>query len=80
VKAYKLEGVSGKRSLSSPQIRELGRDIACGRINTIMCTAIDRLSRNTREFLEFADYLADHDANLVILRQRIDTTSPTASL
>lgn len=76
VENYVLEGVSGKDSVRSPEFERLYSDIRGGRLNTVMCTALDRISRSIRDFLQFFEFLQEHGVEFVCLRQNYDTTTP----
>lgn len=60
---YELRAVSGKDSLRSPEFRQLFADIEAGRINTVLCTALDRICRSVRDFLHFFEVLNAHDGS-----------------
>jgi DNA invertase Pin-like site-specific DNA recombinase len=80
VALYELRAVSGKNSLQSAEMDRLRRDIADGRINTVLCTALDRVSRSVVDFLSFFEFMADHGVEFVCLKQNYDTTSPQGRL
>jgi len=69
VAVYVLKGVSGKHSLRSGELARLHADIESGRINTVLCTELSRVSRNVKDFLTFFEFLADHQAEFVCLKQ-----------
>lgn len=73
---YILKAVSGKDSLRSPEFARLFVDIKAGRINTILCTALDRICRSVKDFLSFFEFLNTHGVEFVCLKQNYDTTSP----
>lgn len=75
VEVYELKAISGKDSMRSPEIRRLMADIESGRINTVMFTALSRLCRSVRDFLQFVEVLEQNDANFVSLKEDYDTTS-----
>ncbi len=77
---YELRAVSGKDSLRSPEFGQLFADIEAGRINTVLCTALDRICRSVRDFLHFFEVLNAHDVEFVCLKQNYDTTSPQGRL
>lgn len=72
---YTLEAISGKDSVRSRQFAQLADDIRTGKINTVICTALDRLSRSVKDFLEFFEFLTENDVEFVCLKQNFDTTS-----
>jgi len=77
---YILKGVSGKDSFKSPEFARLFEDIKIGRVNTICCTALDRISRSVKDFLNFFEILNQYDVEFVCLKQNYDTTSSQGKL
>ena len=75
VEEYVLKAVSGKDSFRSSEFARLLEDIRTGRINTVICTALDRISRSVKDFLSFFEILNDHRVEFVCLKQNYDTTS-----
>src|SRR5688572_16811912 len=49
VAVYELKGISGKTSLRSAELTRLNEDIISGRINTVVCNELSRVSRNVRD-------------------------------
>jgi len=58
---YVLKAVSGKDSMRSKEFARLFEDIRSGKINTVVCTALDRISRSVRDFLNFFEILNEYD-------------------
>ncbi len=77
---YDLPAVSGKHSLQHPEFLRLQRDIVGGRVNTVVCTELSRVSRNVSEFLQFVELLNVHDCAFICLKQAVDTTTPIGRL
>ena len=77
---YVLKGVSGKDAFRSPEFAQLFEDIKSGKVNTVVCTALDRVSRSVKDFLNFFEILAKHNVEFVCLKQNYDTTSPQGKL
>ena len=77
---YVLPAVSGKDSMRSPQFQKLFEDIRTGRVNTVICTALDRVSRSVKDFLQFFEVLNEHNVEFVCIKQKYDTTSPQGRL
>lgn len=48
---YELRGISGKDSMRSEEYYELFAGIRAGCVNTIICTALERLCRSVKDFL-----------------------------
>jgi site-specific DNA recombinase len=77
---YELKGVSGKNSMRSSEFERLFADVRAGRVNTILCTALDRICRSVKDFLWFFEFLNEHGAEFVCLKQNYDTTSAQGRL
>jgi site-specific DNA recombinase len=73
---YVLRGVSGKDSVRSPEFERLFADIESNKVNTVLCTALDRVSRSVKDFLHFFEFLNLNNVEFVCLRENYDTTSP----
>lgn len=80
VEVYDLSGVSGKTIADHPQTLRMRRDIASGRIQALVFSKLARLARNTRELLELSDYFRKHNADIVSIQERIDTSTPAGRL
>jgi site-specific DNA recombinase len=77
---YMLKAVSGKDSVGSREFATLFADIRSGKINTVVCTALDRISRSVKDFLNFFEVLNEHNVEFVCLKQNYDTTTPQGKL
>jgi site-specific DNA recombinase len=77
---YELRAVSGKNSLRSAEFERLFEDVRSGRINTILCPALDRISRSVKDFLNFFEFINEHGVEFVCLKQNYDTTTPQGRL
>ena len=77
---YELRAVSGKNSLRSVEFERLFADVRAGRVNTILCTALDRISRSVKDFLNFFEFINEHGVEFVCLKQNYDTTTPQGRL
>lgn len=75
VAVYELKGISGKNSMRSPEFERLFADIRAGRVNTVLCTALDRICRSVKDFLWFFEFLRDNGAEFVSLKENYDTTT-----
>jgi site-specific DNA recombinase len=80
VKCYMLKAISGRDSVRSREFAELFEDIRVGRVNTVVCTALDRISRTVKDFLNFFEVLSEHNVEFVCLKQNYDTTTPQGKL
>lgn len=51
-------------------------DIKRGRVDTIVCLALNRVSRSVKDFLELIELLHKHDADFISLKEDFDSTTP----
>src|SRR6266550_5612181 len=77
---YHLEGVSGKSVSEHPECKRMVADMRNGRITGLIFSKLARLARNTKELLEFADIFRQHNADMISLQERIDTSTPAGRL
>ncbi len=77
---YELRAISGKNSMRSVEFERLFADVRAGRVNTILCTALDRISRSVKDFLNFFEFINEHGVEFVCLKQNYDTTTPQGRL
>ena len=73
---YREEGRSGKDS-NRPQYCRLLEDVRTGKVDTVLCTKIDRISRSLPDFYELLETLEQHDASFVSLSEQLDTSTAT---
>ena len=66
---YELRGISGKDSVRSPEFQRLFENIASGRVNTVICTAL-RLCRSLRDFLDLLEVLDEYRVEFSALVDR----------
>ncbi len=59
-----------------PQLQRLKRDIVEGRIDMVVTFKLDRLTRSLLDFVELWDLFAQHEVNVVCLREDFDTSTP----
>jgi len=64
---YVEEGRSAKDT-NRPQYQEMVRDIEDGKVNTVLFTELSRISRSTKDFLEFGRFLQDREADFICLQ------------
>ena len=72
---YREEGKSGKNT-DRPAYQRMLTDIRAGRVNAILCTKIDRISRSLIDFYEFHGLLEQHGVTFVSLHENWDTSTP----
>lgn len=73
---YNDAGISAKNT-NRPEFSRMMSDIENGKLDVILCTKLDRLFRNTKDFLDTAEYFDEKNINFVCLEGNIDTSTPT---
>ena len=71
---YREEGESGK-NVDRPQYQRMVQDIADGKINAVVCTKIDRISRSLIDFYEFHEFLRENETTFISLHENWDTST-----
>ena len=71
---YREEGKSGK-NVERPEYQRMIRDIEQGKINAVLCTKIDRISRSLIDFYDFHEFLEQHEATFISLDEQWDTST-----
>ena len=77
---YELKAISGKDSMRSEEYAEIFAAARAGRVNTILCTALERLCRSVSDFLWFFEFINQHGVEFACLKQQYDTTTPQGKL
>ena len=72
---YVDEGRSAKDTQGRPQYMRLMDDVRRGRINAVMCVALSRISRSTRDLLDMIEFLKRSDVDFICLKEDFDTTT-----
>lgn len=60
-----------------PQLQRLKRDIAAGKIDLVICFKLDRITRSLKDFVDLWALFAEHDVDVISLREKFDTSMPT---
>jgi site-specific DNA recombinase len=76
---YDDGGFSGG-SLDRPALQRLLRDIEAGKVDTVVCYKIDRLSRSLADFVRLVELLERHGTTFVSVTQAFCTTSSMGRL
>ena len=71
---YIDKGISAKDT-NRPEYRRMMSDIQDGRINAVLCVALSRISRSTRDLLDMIDYFNKKKVDFVCLREQFDTST-----
>ena len=69
---YTDAGISGK-STDRPAYQRMLAAIEAGEVRRVVVTKLDRLSRNTKDFLGLLDYCDSRDCALVSIAESFDT-------
>ena len=72
---YVDAGVSAKTT-EREQFQAMLAAVAAGSVRRIVAVKLDRLSRNTRDFLGLLDYCDDHACGIVSIAESFDTSTP----
>ena len=70
---YREEGRSGKNT-DRPEYQRMVRDVEAGKIDILLCTRLDRVSRSLPDFYALLEMLDDQDVAFVSLKERWDTS------
>lgn len=80
VRIYRLDALSGKSVMGLAQTKQMLQDVRSGVISGLIFSKLARLARNTKELLDFADIFQKHNADLISLGEKIDTSTPAGRL
>ncbi len=80
LETYDLSGVSGKTVLDHPEAKRMLNDIKSRHIQGLIFSKLARLGRNVRELIDISEVFQQHDATLVSLEEKIDTSSAAGRL
>ncbi|MBI4706931.1 MAG: recombinase family protein [Candidatus Omnitrophica bacterium] len=72
---YKDAGISAKNT-NRPEFSRMLEDIEQDKIDAILCTKLDRVFRNTKDFLNTTDDFEKRNIKFVCLEGSIDTSTP----
>jgi DNA invertase Pin-like site-specific DNA recombinase len=67
-------GISGK-STERPAYQRMLEAVASGDVRRVVAVKLDRLSRNTRDFLGLLDYCDEHACGIVSIAESFDTST-----
>ena len=72
---YADEGYSGKNT-KRPEYQKMLEDIRAGKINSVVCYRLDRLSRSVGDFARLIEELDSYDIVFISISESFDTTTP----
>jgi len=73
-KVYKDAGFSAKRDSNRPAFNDLVDDIKSKKIQLVLVTKIDRISRSLKDLLNFIHFFHENDVAFTAVTQNIDTS------
>ena len=76
VETYKDAGISAK-NINRPEFNRMLEDIEQDKVDVVLCTKLDRVFRNTKDFLNTTDDFEKRNIKFVCLEGSIDTSTPT---
>ncbi len=79
VERYVDEGRSAKDT-NRPAYQRMIADVESGRINTVLCLALSRITRSTKDLLEMVEFFKRSNVDFICLKEDVDTTTPVGRL
>src|SRR6516164_10656015 len=74
---FYVDAGKSAKDQNRPQLRRLKRDIAAGKIDLVICFKLDRITRSLKDFVDLWALFAEHDVDVISLREKFDTSMPT---
>ena len=75
VRIYEDNGFSAKNT-DRPQFQKMLHDIAEGKISTVICYRLDRISRSVSDFAKLIELFAGCGVEFICVREQFDTVTP----
>ncbi|MHC4124614.1 MAG: recombinase family protein [Planctomycetota bacterium] len=75
IDVYCEKGKSGKNT-ERPEYQRLISDIKSGRINAVVCTKLDRITRSLVDFYKLMEIFTKHHVDFISLQENFDTSQP----
>jgi len=75
VDRYIDKGKSGKDTKGRPEYQRMIQDIEKDKIDMVLCTALSRISRSTRDLLDMVEYFKQKKIDFICLKEDFDTTT-----
>jgi len=76
IEEYREEGKSGKNT-DRPEYQRMLNDIKSEKINTMICTKIDRATRSLLDFYKLYELLQQKNGDFLSLEESVDTSTPS---
>ena len=74
---FYVDAGKSAKDQNRPQLQRLKRDIASGKVDLVICFKLDRITRSLKDFVDLWALFAEHDVNVISLREKFDTSMPT---
>jgi site-specific DNA recombinase len=68
-------GYSAKDT-NRPALRKLFRDIEAGRVQAVLVTKLDRITRSLRDLVKLVEFFASHSVKFISITQNVDSSGP----
>jgi len=72
---YEDEGFSGKNT-GRPMFQKMMKDAKAGKIDSIICYRLDRISRNIGDFANLIEELSTLNISFISIKEQFDTSTP----
>jgi len=80
VEVYNLAGVSGKTVIENNEAKRMRADVERGHITGLIFSKLARVCRNKKELEDYAEFFRNHNADMISLQEKIDTSTPAGRL
>jgi site-specific DNA recombinase len=77
---YIDEGISGKNVSERPAVNDLIKDVENGKVQNVLVYKIDRLTRSTRDLINFVELFDEYDCAFNSLSESIDTETASGRM
>ena len=75
IKIFRDEGYSGGNT-NRPEFQKLLNECTSGKVSTLICYRIDRISRNLSDFAQLYEQLKKQDIKFISVNEQFDTSTP----
>lgn len=69
-------GISGKSTVGRDSFNAMMQAAKDGKVKRVVAMKLDRIARNTKDFLSIADQLQSYGCDLVLIKESFDTSTP----
>lgn len=76
VDEYVDAGISGKSIAKRPELKRMLKELTMGKFDEVVVWKLNRLSRNTKDFLEIYEALEKNNIAFISLSENFDTSNP----